>query len=196
MELASRDVRQFPLLLPEPQPHECPEVDQHLEEVRHHLHEERCLICLRWYRNARRAYLTQWKGRLRPFERKPRLHSAVKGHQEYILGARANGVGLGRLEGRLLWEQEKRNLKWKLTVQFRPGATKPAEDLRTYDAMKLHMTLHRPKNEKLIEVVTSLGLRGKEGLSSSTEIVHLDCPQRIRRVTVRPYAPLGSLEMQ
>jgi hypothetical protein len=55
-ELALRDARRLPLVLPDEANLENGPQRHRLEAIRQHLEEDRCPVCRRWYRNALAAY--------------------------------------------------------------------------------------------------------------------------------------------
>jgi hypothetical protein len=56
LELAQRDARRLPLVLPDESSALDDEERRRLEATRRHLEQDRCPVCRRWYRNALEAY--------------------------------------------------------------------------------------------------------------------------------------------
>jgi len=194
LELASRDARHRPLLLPDDASSERAELRAHLELVRRHVHEERCPTCRRWYRNATIAYFSQLRRRLRPFARRPRQTLAGEDRREYTLAGRGRGSGLGALEGRLLWRRGANEAGWRLLVQFRGAAGKGA-DHAAFDGVTLEVYLEEPGRDGPALLATRLSLGGDGVLTSPEEFVDLGDPDRVRKVRFRPRMPLAALDL-
>lgn len=193
LELASRDARRRPLCLPENG--DSPELREHLDEVRRHVHEERCPACRRWLRNATRAYSAALRQRLRPFARKPRKVAASPEYLEFALAARAKSAGLGALEGRLIWRREENEAGWRLVVQFRRALTGKGVAPASFAAVALEVFFEEPGRDAPARVQTRLDLGSDGVLSSPEEFVDLERPDRVCRVRVRPQAPWGALDL-
>lgn len=193
LELASRDVRQRPLCLGEERAGDHPGLQEHFDQVRHHLQVDRCPVCRRWYRNATHSYHAKLRSNLRRFTRIPKRIAKSGETLEYALRARVGGVGLGAHEGRLLWRRGRHERCWRLVVQFRAMARDV--DLTLFDAVEIDVALEREGGGPPMEVTLRLD-PCKEGVLTSTEaLLDLEHPDQVRRVRFSPRAPLRRFDL-
>jgi hypothetical protein len=196
LELASRDARRRPLCLPEDRPNDSAQLREHLEQARRHVHEERCAVCLRWYRNATHAYHDALRQQLLPASRVPRrLAGEDAGRPEYHLEGERQGMGLHALEADLLWRAEPGGRPtWSCSLRLRVGEGGRA-DLSAFEGLLVSLSLAVEGKERPVRLRVRLGREG-EALTSPPERVVVEHPDRVRRVRLRLVERALGLELE
>jgi hypothetical protein len=185
LELASRDARRRPLCLPEDRPGDSPELREHLDRVRRHVHEERCPVCLRWYRNATNAYHDALRQQLLPVSRVlRRLAGGGPDRAEYRLEGGRAGVGLHALEASLIWRAEPAGGPgWSCSLRFRAGEGAGPE-LSAFEGRLVALALTIEGKARPVRLRVRLGREG-EVLTSPPARVAVGHPDRVSRVRLR-----------
>jgi hypothetical protein len=198
LELACRDSRQRPLLL---------SGDLETDDLRRHLEEERCPLCLRWYHNACRAYQASvstlpWIARVAGESRSGTLAAWGKlsiVRQPLAFRPPRGCTGLDTLRGVLVWSTEGHGepdgptpQRWLVTLQF-PSLARdlehgnPEPALQRFDGSRARLKLMAAKPAKPWNVRTRLDWDAHEQqLATHPESVLIDNPEKVETIKFFP----------
>jgi hypothetical protein len=201
-EIAHRDVAGKPLCLG----------DADLREpiLRDHL--ERCPVCQRWYRNARRAYerlaergASPGAGGVLPRPRRLSRVKLVAGGSDVVLlesEPEPGAESLNSLAMLLDCRKDPRpgvgpagKSRWWLTLKFMARGTEytgnDEEELKLYDGLRVRLDFPGLGESEPLSVVTRLGLDPQRNLVSSPRALEVADPRTLEKVTL---TPLGWVE--